>query len=123
GVSFRGKVTRTLHRARSRPVRHRLRPRGHRPGRSRGRRRRHLRPTPRSRPGPARGHRGSVGTGGAGGRPDRDVATVTDLEATVSIGPVSRWTDEQTRQLRQLTEAVYPPEGSGAWDGDSLAWS
>ncbi|HEX6946776.1 MAG TPA: GNAT family N-acetyltransferase [Acidimicrobiia bacterium] len=46
-----------------------------------------------------------------------------DVEAIASIGPVSRWTDEQTRQLRQLTEAVYPPEEEYDWPGAALEWS
>lgn len=41
----------------------------------------------------------------------------------VSIGPVSRWTDEQTTQLRVLTEAVYPPDEAGAWPGRDLEWA
>ena len=44
-------------------------------------------------------------------------------EAIASIGPVSRWTDEQTRQLRQLSEAVYPPELASDWPGESMEWA
>lgn len=48
---------------------------------------------------------------------------MSEQGATASIGPVSRWTDEQTRQLRLLTEAVYPPEESADWPGADLEWS
>lgn len=43
--------------------------------------------------------------------------------AVVSIGPVSRWTDEQVAQYRELTEAVYPPAESEDWPGRKLDWS
>lgn len=48
---------------------------------------------------------------------------MTEQGATASIGPVSRWTDEQTRQLHLLTEAVYPPEEAAEWPGAALEWS
>ena len=48
---------------------------------------------------------------------------MTELEAAVSIGPVSRWTDEQTRQLHLLTEAVYPTDQEDDWEGSRLEWS
>jgi GNAT superfamily N-acetyltransferase len=44
-------------------------------------------------------------------------------EAIASIGPVSRWTDEQTSELRRLTEAVYPPEEESDWPGRYLDWA
>lgn len=44
-------------------------------------------------------------------------------EAIASIGPVSRWTDEQTRELWQLTEAVYPPDENGEWAGAKIEWA
>ncbi len=48
---------------------------------------------------------------------------MTGLDATASIGPVSVWTDEQTRELRKLTDAVYPPEEPDSWPGAVLDWS
>jgi hypothetical protein len=43
--------------------------------------------------------------------------------AVVSIGPVSRWTDEQVAEYRELTEAVYPPDAVADWPGRKLEWS
>jgi GNAT superfamily N-acetyltransferase len=44
-------------------------------------------------------------------------------KAVVSIGPVSRWTDEQVAAYRDLTEAVYPPAEVSDWPGRALDWS
>jgi hypothetical protein len=46
-----------------------------------------------------------------------------DHEAVVSMGPVSRWTEEQVREYRELTEAVYPPEENADWPGRKLEWA
>lgn len=43
--------------------------------------------------------------------------------AVVSIGPVSRWTDDQTKEFRLLTEAVYPPDDEADWPGATIEWA
>jgi GNAT superfamily N-acetyltransferase len=45
------------------------------------------------------------------------------MAAVVSIGPVSKWTDEQVAEYRALTEAVYPPAETSDWPGQTLDWS
>jgi GNAT superfamily N-acetyltransferase len=44
-------------------------------------------------------------------------------EAIISIGPVSKWTDDQIGEYRALTEAVYPPEESDTWPGRAMDWA
>lgn len=49
---------------------------------------------------------------------------MSDLDgAVVSVGPVTRWTDEQTSEFSRLTEAVYPPEEQEGWAGASMEWA
>jgi hypothetical protein len=43
--------------------------------------------------------------------------------AVVSVGPVSKWTDEQLKEYRDLAEAVYPPAENANWPGRALDWS
>jgi len=44
-------------------------------------------------------------------------------KAVVSIGPVSKWTEDQLGQYRDLTAAVYPPAENADWPGRKLDWA